>query len=76
MVLTEIKTDKLLTVKDILAGGKAREKLRRIGIDIGGHLYKINGSNGGPVTIIKENGSSTRLIIGRGLASRIEVEIQ
>lgn len=74
MRLTETETDKLLKVADILAGQGAMRKLRETGINIGDLIYKINGKNGGPVTVIKEKGTAHRLIIGKGLASKIIVE--
>mgnify|MGYP000465864000 CR=1 FL=1 len=71
--LSEVENGKKCKVVDCNGGLGMINKLDSLGIRIGKELFIINGSfMGGPSTVLA---GSTRVAIGRNMASKIVVEV-
>lgn len=62
-----------LEVLEINAGKTAKKRLISMGIHTGDKLIKYNGTSWGPVLVKNITLNSTKIAIGRGLASKIQV---
>jgi Fe2+ transport system protein FeoA len=62
-----------LEALEINAGQTAKKRLISMGIHTGDKLIKYNGAPWGPVLVKNITLNSTKIAIGRGLASRIRV---
>ena len=71
-LLTELSNNSIVIVKKIIAGYKAHRFLADLGIHEGEKI-RIVKNDVGPI-IVEVKG--TRVAIGRGLASKIEVEMK
>ena len=71
--LLEAPSNTELEVKEINAGMTAKKRLISMGVHAGDKLIKYNGSSWGPVLIKNVTLNSSKIAIGKRLASRIVV---
>lgn len=71
--LAEAPANKNLVVLQIESGGTAKQRLISMGIHAGDKIIKYNGSSWGPVLIKNLSIDSTKIAIGKGLATKIQV---
>jgi Fe2+ transport system protein FeoA len=71
--LVEAPPDNELEVIQIEAGTSAKQRLISMGVHAGDKIIKYNGSSWGPVLIKNITVNSSKIAIGRGLASKILV---
>ena len=71
--LVEAPSNSELEVIEIDAGTTANHRLISMGVHSGDRIIKYNGSSWGPVLIKNITVDSSKIAIGRGLASKILV---
>ena len=71
--LVKAPTNNELEVIGIDAGVSAKQRLISMGVHAGDKIIKYNGSSWGPVLIKNITLDSSKIAIGRGLASKILV---
>ena len=71
--LVEAPSEKELEVIGIKAGTTAKQRLISMGFHAGDKIIKYNGSSWGPVLIKNITLDSSKIAIGKGLASKILV---
>lgn len=71
--LVEAPSEKELEVLEIEAGTAAKQRLISMGFHAGDKIIKYNGSSWGPVLIKNITLDSSKIAIGKGLASKILV---
>ena len=71
--LVDAPSNSELEVIEIEAGTSAKQRLISLGVHSGDKIIKYNGSSWGPVLIKNITLDSSKIAIGRGLASKILV---
>ena len=74
MSLTEAKSEKKLTIREILSGMGLKRKLNSMGIHINDNVVKVNDTKWGPILVQNISNGSTKLALGRHLCDKIIVD--
>lgn len=71
--LVKAPSDRELEIREINSGSSAKQRLISMGLHVGDKLVKFNGSSWGPVLVKNVTVNSSKIAIGRRLATFITV---